>query len=220
MHLLILTGAQLHAQPTLSHAIFSLRHKVFVDKLGWEAIRSPSGLETDAFDTDAAIHFVVLTSNGEIAAYSRLLPTTQPHLLSDVYPELLRGQTEQVGEDVWEWTRTTAIPLPVTHKTQHHAVSDLPFAINPAGRMLYLGIVEWAVKKDIKVLSLQCDPSFAGVIKGLGAGAEVVCKESVTKEGKRVVPMLMKIREGTVERMRACFGLEGVVESGLGNGQP
>ncbi|MGO7163528.1 hypothetical protein ACCS78_30340 [Rhizobium johnstonii] len=59
--------------------IWRFRHEQFVERLGWEALRRNDGLEIDQFDHDRALH-------------TRLLPTTEPHLSSDVYPQIMKGQ--------------------------------------------------------------------------------------------------------------------------------
>jgi acyl-homoserine lactone synthase len=197
MNLLILPGTHLTSHPTLRTLIFRHRHKVFVEKLGWEAIRRADGFETDAFDTKHAVHFIVLSPSGKIAAYACLLPTTQPHLLSNVYPELLGPAAKlPVGEEVWEWTRCTAVPIPTKHG----------FTLSPAGRMLILGIVEWALEHSVTTLSLQCDPSFTSVIEHLGARAELLAEPSKTTEGQSVVPMLMHMNHKSVETTKVVFG--------------
>jgi acyl-homoserine lactone synthase len=210
MNLLILAGADLRQQPFLQSQVYRLRHQVFVEKLGWEAIRRPDGLETDAFDTDDAMHFLLLSSHGTLAAYSRLLPTTQPHLLTSIYPHLLGASAAPpIDDDVWEWTRCTTIPVPTTQKNKHHDVAGLGFAINPAGRKLVLGIVEWALARGVVTLSLQCDPGFAVILEALGARAEVLAETSLTAEGARVAPILMHLSQQTKQTMANLFKMDG-----------
>jgi acyl-homoserine lactone synthase len=188
----------------LQTLIFAHRHKVFVERLGWEAIRRPDDLETDAFDTDSAVHFIVLSPLGSIAAYSRLLPTTHPHLLSRVYPHLLGPEAKlPIGEHVWEWTRLTCIPKPVPTSTS--TPTRLPFTLSPPGRILILGIVNWALEHGLTTLSLQCDPAFSVVITALGARVEVLAEPSRTAEGESVVPMLMHVDRRAVEKAREVF---------------
>jgi acyl-homoserine lactone synthase len=90
-------------QSELLKAAFRFRYAAFVEEAGWDNLRRSDGLEIDQFDTPATIH-VVATKNGEVSAYSRLNPTTKPHLLSEVYPHLAsRGLVRE--ESAWEWSR-------------------------------------------------------------------------------------------------------------------
>src|SRR5689334_7736283 len=100
-------NAARHA-PLLDH-VYRFRHRFFVDRLGWTALRRPDGREIDQFDTDACVHLVGV-EGGSVVSYTRLLPTTEPHLLSDVYPEMLQGGTAPTGPDIWEWTRCAVAP--------------------------------------------------------------------------------------------------------------
>lgn len=111
MNFLVLTGVELRERQALQEQVSRLRHKFFVEKLGWEAIRRSNGLDIDEFDTDAAIH-VTVQDGDKIGAYGRLLSTTQPHLLSAIYPTLLDDALKMpVGDDTLEWTRSTALPI-------------------------------------------------------------------------------------------------------------
>jgi acyl-homoserine lactone synthase len=226
MTTLILTGAELRTQPILQRRVFALRHRVFVDELGWEAIRNSDGLETDLFDTDNAVHFLVfqtvsnepyqsITTSRDpfehlkLAAYSRLLETTRPHLLSDVYPYLLNDRISSPprGKHIWEWTRTTVVPYPTKKDKPENDVSGLGFSVTHAGRLLFIAIVEWSLANNIKTLSLQCDPSFGPIVGAFGARVELLGKPSMTTENQAVVPLLMHLKSSTPNTMRSLFKL-------------
>jgi acyl homoserine lactone synthase len=78
-----------------------------VDELGWD-IPNKDGMEFDQFDRDDTVHVVAHDSAGEVSAYSRLLPTLKPHLLSEVFPQLMDGHCLPRSEDTWELSRFTA----------------------------------------------------------------------------------------------------------------
>ncbi|MGR9081495.1 acyl-homoserine-lactone synthase [Rhizobium aegyptiacum] len=71
--------------------IWRFRHEQFVERLGWEALCRNDGLEIDQFDHDRALHLALFFED-TVVGYTRLLPTTEPHLLSDVYPQIMKGQ--------------------------------------------------------------------------------------------------------------------------------
>ena len=66
---------------------YRLRHKIFVEEMGWTDLAKPDGREIDQFDTKHAVHMLYI-EHGKVLGYQRLLPSTRPHLLSDVTPEL------------------------------------------------------------------------------------------------------------------------------------
>ncbi|TXN42240.1 GNAT family N-acetyltransferase, partial [Methylobacterium sp. WL18] len=88
----------------LMDKIYRFRHALFVERLNWEACRRPDGREIDQFDGPGCIHLAYL-EGGAVTAYTRLLPTTRPHLLTEVYPHRAERGPAPRGAAVYEWTR-------------------------------------------------------------------------------------------------------------------
>ena len=103
------TGAAPTESPLVS-AMLRDRKTVFIDRLGWD-LESPDGLhELDQFDGEDTLYLVVhqpdtMRHLGSV----RLLPSTGPHLLGDVYPHLCADGVPR-GPDVWEITRLVTAP--------------------------------------------------------------------------------------------------------------
>jgi N-acyl-L-homoserine lactone synthetase len=99
----------LAANPLVS-AMLRDRKTVFIDRLGWD-LESPDGLhELDQFDGEDTLYLVVhqpdtMRHLGSV----RLLPSTGPHLLGDIYPQLCADGVPR-GADVWEITRLVTAP--------------------------------------------------------------------------------------------------------------
>lgn len=72
-------------------SMFDARRRVFVDLLGWDLPVLEDRFEIDQFDTDEAIYLVVTGAAGEHRASCRLLPSTMPHVLSDIFAWLCDG---------------------------------------------------------------------------------------------------------------------------------
>ena len=66
----------------------AVRHQVFVDERGWQALSRPAGRDIDIFDHDHAIHLLTL-DGGRLVGGQRLYPTVLPHMLSEVFPQLV-----------------------------------------------------------------------------------------------------------------------------------
>lgn len=125
---------------------FRLRHAVFVDDMGWEDLRKDDGRETDQFDDTRALHMLYI-DNGQVLGYQRMLPTTQPHLLSEVLSELCDGE-RPVGPHVWEWTRYCVARA---HRERGRALS-------PIANALLSGIVEWGLANGVSEMIIEMDP--------------------------------------------------------------
>lgn len=88
----------------------SYRHRVFVERLGWQ-LDCENSLEFDQFDHDDTLYLAARGEHGQINGCARLLPTTGPYLLGDVFPELLNGLPLPSRSDVWELSRFAAVDL-------------------------------------------------------------------------------------------------------------
>ena len=71
--------------------MFRLRAKVFNDRLGWD-VKVSDKREKDEFDELNPLYVVETDEQRNVLASLRLLPTTGPHMLSDVFNELLEPE--------------------------------------------------------------------------------------------------------------------------------
>lgn len=83
------------------------RRDIFVGKLGWE-LALTNDLELDQFDRKDTIYVLARDENHQVIGCARLLPTTRPYLLGEVFPNLLNGLAPPSSTDVWELSRFAA----------------------------------------------------------------------------------------------------------------
>lgn len=90
----------------LLDSMYALRHAMFSDRLQWK-VESHNGREKDWFDRLEPTYVVARSAvNSATASGSwRLLPTTGPYMLKDVFPELLHGQSAPQDPRIWEASR-------------------------------------------------------------------------------------------------------------------
>jgi acyl homoserine lactone synthase len=100
-------GTSEKLEPAIMAGMARHRHKVFVERLGWQ-LQCESGLEYDQFDRDDTLYVVAQGATGEVVGSARLLPTTRPYLLADVFPQLLNGVGAPASDDLWELSRFAA----------------------------------------------------------------------------------------------------------------
>lgn len=65
----------------------SYRYRVFVEQLGWKLPSEDEKFERDQYDRDDTVYVLGRDANGEICGCARLLPTTRPYLLQEVFPQ-------------------------------------------------------------------------------------------------------------------------------------
>ena len=83
------------------------RHKVFVETLGWN-LPTQAGLELDQFDRPDTL-YVGARQEGRYVGIARLLPTVQPYLLGEIFPQLMGDAPLPSSDEVWELSRFAAI---------------------------------------------------------------------------------------------------------------
>lgn len=142
----IVTAENIHLFKDEMEQAYRLRHKVFVEEMGWAALRRDDAREIDQFDDGRALHMLYLR-DGVLLGYQRMLPTTQPHLLSEVLPDLCEGD-RPVGPEVWEWTRYC---VERAHRERGRALS-------PIANSLLSGIVEWGLDNGVNSMIIEMDP--------------------------------------------------------------
>lgn len=81
-----------------------LRARVFSDRLGWD-VQVIDGMEMDEFDALNPAHVISLNDDGDVVGCMRLLQTTGPHMLADVFSAILDGEPPLRSAQVWEATR-------------------------------------------------------------------------------------------------------------------
>ena len=123
------------------NAMFRFRKQVFQDLLGWE-VDSREGMERDAFDDLDPVYMIARTPQYQIQGCWRLLPTTGPYMLRDVFPELLEGQAVPCAPDVWELSRLAVLP---TEQEARERGSMCPVTLR-----MFRAVTEFAQRNGIR----------------------------------------------------------------------
>jgi len=178
-------------------ACFQLRHKVFVKELGWKDLHKNGNLEIDQFDNEEAVHIVVMDKEKPVG-YSRLLPSTKPHLLSEVFPHLATRNSIPVGVDVYEWTRYCVSP-------NHRGGS----AISKTASELIYGVLDYCKKNQINTLTAVFEAVWITRFLELGFDVKPLGLPAVQDEFM-IVGVEMGIREHTMTTTRSKRNLGAV----------
>lgn len=137
----VVTRENKHLYTEQLEQMYRLRHRLFVESMKWEDLRKPDGREIDQFDNDDAV-YLLLIEDGVVTGSHRLLPTTGPHLFSEIFPEMCEQKGRQTGARIYELNRTGTDPL-------------LPRDRQLQGmRMLLVGLLEFCQGAGIEKLTL------------------------------------------------------------------
>ncbi len=143
----VVTPESAHLYKSEMEQAYRLRHRVFVDEMKWTDLTKPDGREIDQFDDEHAVHMLYIDESGKVLGYQRMLPSTRPHLLSDVLPQLCEDE-RPVGHHIWEWTRYCVEPA---HRERGRALS-------PVANALLSGIVEWGLESGVNTIIIEMNP--------------------------------------------------------------
>ncbi|PRG77509.1 N-acyl homoserine lactone synthase [Burkholderia multivorans] len=137
---------------SLRHRLGAFRHKIFVQRLHWEipGVSSDATAEWDEFDGGDTIHLVALATDGAVCGCARLMPTTGPCLLRDVFPQLVYPEPVPSSPSIWEMSRFAGTGLSNQLDTHTSGMSLFPYSMALAasfGAIRLVGVLTRSVAR-------------------------------------------------------------------------
>jgi N-acyl-L-homoserine lactone synthetase len=173
------------------------RKRVFVDWLRWNVPVVGGTHEIDQFDNDDAVYLIESTIRRRHLASIRLLPTTGPHLMSEVFACLCEGGVPR-GPHIWELTRFCVSPD--ASKPDAHRLRDL----------MWTASVEYAVRCGITHYTCVTHVQFLSQILAAGWETEPLGLPQ-TIDGIQVGAVLFRITAETLKESQARYGYHGSI---------
>ena len=184
-----------HASELQHHnvkAMFRLRHAVFKERLRWD-VTSHEGMESDDYDNLDPV-YMVFPNGSQVDGCWRLLPTTGPYMLKDVFPELLCGEPAPRDPQIWEISRFAAAPK----LKQDRRDTYLNSATVQMVRRIYDFGVENNIKSYVTVTSVAMERLLTrlglpmqrlgdGKARMIGKVLTVACQLEVNEQFRRAV---------------------------------
>lgn len=140
--------------------MFRARKQVFADLLKWEVPVIGGEYEVDEFDNEKAIYIIASSDDGRHMASARLLATTRPHILGNLFADLCQDAVPR-GPQTFEITRFCLDRrLSATERrfARNCLVSGIVgFALRHRIRT-YTGVAEMAWLQQILAFGWDCRP--------------------------------------------------------------
>jgi N-acyl-L-homoserine lactone synthetase len=184
----------------LIDAMHADRKRIFVDTLKWEIPVVDGKYEIDQFDNDDAVYLIALDPSREVHLGSvRLLPSSKPHLLGDVFP-MLCDKGVPKGDDIWEITRLCTAPQLRGREAwlarSYLAVGMVEFALL-YGITKYTCVAATSWLSSIMAVGWECEPlGLPQEINGESVGALTI---SITPATLQLFRMKMGWRTPVLE---------------------
>jgi acyl homoserine lactone synthase len=177
-----------------------LRARVFKERMKWDVSVSEDGLEVDDFDLPETIYLLALNDAGRVIGNWRLLPSTGPTMIRDVWPDFLETLPMPSDARIWEASRFAV-----------HSPEDDPRAylkqVNRATAEMFCALTELCLICGIREIYTLYDHKIARLLKRLdcqpaGLSEQIPIDDIPVQIGRFVTNQTM------LERLRAATGIQ------------
>jgi acyl homoserine lactone synthase len=197
--IIVVDGLNRHEHTDLLRQMHKLRARVFDGRLGWD-VTVEQGEERDIFDDLDPAHIISVNDAGEVVGCMRLLQTTGPHMLSDVFAPLLGGEPPLRSSRLWEATRFCVDTERLTERRGRNSISHVTSEV-------MIGAFEYGLEAGICDAVAVIDPVMHRVMKRSGNGPSDYLGQP-TQMGKVVaMAVLMDVTEERIARIREFSGI-------------
>ena len=199
----LIPAAHTHLFPEVIDAMFRCRAQTFSERLGWR-VAVKGGSERDRFDDENPLYLVsVDPCSGEYRGSLRLLPTTGPNMLRDVFPSLLNDDEVIESATIWESSRICAVAnnhnLGRVGGGVSHVLAELLVGIGDVARLA--GLTQIVSVFDARVFrilaSAGCKPQILGTPRRI--------------DGTMSYAGVFNMDEAFQQAVRGTLGIEGSV---------
>ena len=195
----LIEGSYASFFPKEVDAMFRNRAETFSDRLGWE-VMVKDGYERDIFDDANPLYLVSVDPDTEEYWGSlRLLPTTGPNMLRDVFPQLIDGEYIE-SATIWESSRICAAAIPGQPERSRNGV-------NYVLSELILGIGEVSVAVGLTQIVSVFDARILRVLRNAGLKIDIIGTPQ-RLGGVMSYAGLFDTGEGPLKAFRAASGID------------
>lgn len=192
----IVTSANCHLYKEALEQSYRLRYRVYIEELKWPGLTPrDDGREFDQFDTPEAVHLLYLEGN-KVLGGTRLMPTTEPHLLSEVFPHFASIRGVPRAPDIAEWTRFYVAP----ERREEHKASRV-------GSLVLSSMVDYALVEGVSTVSALMNTFWLPRFLGYGWRVQPLGLPEV-HEGEWLMAGAIDITPEALAGIRRACGLE------------
>lgn len=182
-----------HKYANLLDEMFRLRARVFHDRMNWD-VQVAHGKERDKYDDEQPVYIIYTDDEAsEVKGSLRLLPTTGPTLLADVFADTLPDAVHLSAPTIWECTRFC-----LDDKLLERGQQD---EILFASAVLLEAVADVAIRAGIESIIGNFDAPMLRLYRRIGCEVEVL--GSTRRYGQPVYLGLHPISAPVVRRIKA-----------------
>jgi len=178
-----------------------LRFRVFKERLDW-AVHAENGMERDRFDALEPVYLLHRGNDDQIQGCVRLLPSTGPNMLRDVFPQLLGGNPCPSDPRIWESSRF-ALELSPAMPRSENGLAKATFE-------LFAGMIEFGLSRSLTGIMTVTDLRMERILRRANWPLERLGDAGMVGATKAVAGVLEVSLEALARTKQAC-GIEGRV---------
>ena len=199
--ILAIEGVDRHAYPDLFDQMFRMRAAVFSERLGWD-VTVVDGKEIDRFDAEDPLYLLCVDElTNELKGAVRLLPTTGPNMLRDVFGVLVPDGSVE-SPLIWESSRFAVNPMFSVGPDRQ----DANRVVNTTTIELLCGLVEAAQLAGVEHIVSVFDARMARIFRAADCPYEPIGVPA--RIGKTMTYAgLFEISDSMRQRLGAAGGL-------------
>lgn len=195
----VLESFEFNRNSLLLDKMFSLRAKVFAEKLRWD-VKAVNGRERDPYDDFNPVYLLYTDPCRETVIGSlRLMPTMGPTLLHDVFADTIPAGAHFASPNIWECTRFCVDEERVSSE-EATRISGL----------LMLAICELGLKSGIEMVVANFDPVMIRMYRRIGCEVDVLGRTDI-HGGRPVCLGAFEISPEALNSGRARMGVSGSI---------
>jgi acyl-homoserine lactone synthase len=179
--------------------MFRIRHRIYVKERGWSALARTDEREIDQFDDDNAIYLLGLDESGHVISGLRLLETTGPTLMRNVFPHLVTQGEVPNDPRTLEMTRYFLTTVPRDKELRRKMSGEIICAM-----------MEYGLARGATNISLVCDTFFLPMMMEFGPNIFPLGLPTAYDEGT-CIAVMFPIYDGGLRNARNLRGVQGPV---------
>jgi acyl-homoserine lactone synthase len=139
----VVTSANRHLYEHELDEHHQIRHRIYVEELRWRGLTPRADKrEYDQFDMAETVYLLGL-EQGRVVGGLRLVPTTGPHLIGDVFSRFASDRGVPRRSDVAEWTRIFVVP----ERREEHSGSKI-------GSTVIASMIDYGLEEGLSGISV------------------------------------------------------------------
>lgn len=176
-----------------------VRKLIFKDRMGWDVDINAGGLEIDDYDLPETIYILVRDDYGRVSGVWRMLPSSSPSMIRNIWPAFLNSIEMPVNDKAWEVSRFGVY-------TYEDSPRDNIKASNRITAELILGLLSVCTITGITDIYTMYNLQIAKAVRKIGFYAEET-SDQMPIEGNQSVAGRIRTDLEALNRVKRMTGL-------------